>query len=225
MKREILILCCCLFTVLFTGCKDKDVVYVRKAGTLATLIPAAKKYELRTLKLAGKLNGSDIRFIREMAGCDIYDNKTSGKLAVLDLSKANIVEGGDADYYAVLYKKMLKTSNNSIGMLMFYACERLTSVILPNNITSIEENAFFDTRLTSITIPESVTFINNYAFNSTRLEEIYSANSVPPKCLSASFNGVNQASCTLYVPVGSLEAYKNANEWEDFKNIVEKVTP
>ncbi len=49
---------------------------------------------------------------------------------------------------------------------------RLTSVILPNTITSIGENAFYGNRLTSLSIPNSVTNIGNSAFVSNRLTEL-----------------------------------------------------
>ena len=42
---------------------------------------------------------------------------------------------------------------------VFYNCKHLTSIILPNSITSIGINAFKDCPLTSIHIPSSVTEI------------------------------------------------------------------
>ena len=53
---------------------------------------------------------------------------------------------------------------------MFYGCESLTSVTIPNSVTKIEGYAFFTcTNLTSITIPSSVTYIGAYAFNACSL--------------------------------------------------------
>ena len=45
--------------------------------------------------IEGPINGSDIRIIREMAGVDYIEKETDGILEYLDLSNANIVEGGD----------------------------------------------------------------------------------------------------------------------------------
>ncbi len=55
---------------------------------------------------------------------------------------------------------------NSIGDFAFFACNRLTSVTIPNSVTSIGESAFDScTGLSSIIIPNSVTTIGEDAFN------------------------------------------------------------
>jgi hypothetical protein len=46
----------------------------------------------------------------------------------------------------------------------FNYCTGLTSVTIPNSVTSIEEGAFLGTGLTSVTIPNSVTHIGDGAF-------------------------------------------------------------
>jgi len=44
------------------------IVHVEKAGTLASLIDPAMKYKITNLTVTGELNGTDIRYIRLMAG-------------------------------------------------------------------------------------------------------------------------------------------------------------
>ena len=52
-----------------------------------------------------------------------------------------------------------------IGSSAFADCSSMTSVIIPNSVTSIGGGAFYDcTSLTSVTIPNSVTSIGDYAF-------------------------------------------------------------
>ena len=44
---------------------------VDEAGTLPSKISASEKYLITNLKIVGKINGTDLKFIREMAGCDV----------------------------------------------------------------------------------------------------------------------------------------------------------
>ncbi len=59
----------------------------------------------------------------------------------------------------------IPNSVTSIGKSAFYGCTGLTSVTIPNSVTNIGSNAFYRcTGLTSITIPNSVTSIGVQAF-------------------------------------------------------------
>ena len=62
----------------------------------------------------------------------------------------------------------IPNSVTSIGDFAFGACRNLTSISLPNSVTTIGEGAFYNcTGLTSITIPNSVTSIGKDAFSNT----------------------------------------------------------
>jgi len=52
----------------------------------------------------------------------------------------------------------------SIGTDAFSLCGNLTSITIPNSVTTIKRNAFSSSGLTSITIPNSVTTIEEYVF-------------------------------------------------------------
>ncbi len=59
----------------------------------------------------------------------------------------------------------IPNSVTSIGNSVFYGCSNLTSVTIPNSVTSIGHNAFNGcSGLTSVTIPDSVTSIGNSVF-------------------------------------------------------------
>ena len=141
-------------------------IKLEKAGTLPDRIASSKKYKITNLKIIGEINGTDLRMIREMAGRDYIGNSTDGKLSVLDLSEAKIVEGGDCYYYDYNYYDYYYTSNDVIGSYAFYGCSGLTSLTLPAGITWIGDYAFSGcSGLTSLTLPAGITEIGYRAFD------------------------------------------------------------
>jgi hypothetical protein len=52
------------------------------------------------------------------------------------------------------------------------------------------------------------------------LEEVICRAAVPPVLYSNAFNPRGYVQATLYVPNGSVEAYKTANEWKRFETII-----
>ncbi len=134
-------------------------VTLTEAGTLPEKIASDQKYTITSLKVSGPINGTDVGYLREMAGMDAKGYSTAGKLADLDLTDASIVEGGEC-YYRNYYAK-----NDTLGDYMFYGCG-LTSVKIPNSVTRIGENAFcYCQSLTSVTIPNSVKSIGHKVFD------------------------------------------------------------
>ena len=139
-----------------------------KAGTLPDRIASSKKYKITNLKIVGEINGTDLKFIREMAGCDYDGKETDGKLSILDLSDAKIVEGGSA-YYSDRDDGFIYTSNDKLGDYVFFDCSGLTSLTLPSSVTKIGCYALLNCiGLTSLTLPSSVTEIGEHAFLNCR---------------------------------------------------------
>ena len=139
-----------------------------KAGTLPDRIASSKKYKITNLKIVGEVNGTDLKFIREMAGCDFNGKETDGKLSILDLSDAKIVEGGSA-YYSDRDDGFICTSNDKLGDYVFNGCSGLTSLTLPSSVTKIGCYALSNCiGLTSLTLPSSVTEIGEHAFLNCR---------------------------------------------------------
>jgi hypothetical protein len=140
-------------------------VNVTTAGTLSTLIDPAKKLLITDLTVTGPLNGTDIRYIREMAGRNVEGKPTDGKLLNLDLSGANIVAGGDC--YLSHPSNNLVTEKDWISIYMFQGCIGLKTIKLPTTLSQINSDAFsMCIELTSITIPDGVKIIGSGAFSS-----------------------------------------------------------
>ena len=140
-----------------------------KAGTLADKIGKNKKYKITNLKIVGEINGSDLKFVRDMAGGSFRDEGIVGKLSVLDLSEAKIIKGGSFYYSPNGSYDEYYTTDDAIGSYAFYECCELKSLKLPSGVTEIGSFAFkYCSRLTSLTLPSSVTEIGSSAFEGCR---------------------------------------------------------
>ena len=126
-----------------------DTLTVEQAGQLALLLPDSLIGEIGALQVSGPINGTDLLRIRELAGRDLYDNQTKGCLKSLDLSKAQIVEGGT---YMVENGVSLTTSTDCLPKKAFYGCKWLQEIILPEGLRSYGDGALaLCSRLNNIT--------------------------------------------------------------------------
>ena len=152
---------------LLVSAQAKRTIHVEIADTLHDLISDEEKYEIEELTLTGRINGTDIILLRDMAGIK-YDyhiySKSGGKLKKLDLSEVTIVSGGYS--YEIKINgdwEEIVTNDNCLSQYVFNYSE-LSEIVIPNNVTSIGDCAFFGCNLTSINIPNSVTSIGEDAF-------------------------------------------------------------
>lgn len=78
-----------------------DTIHCAEAGQLPSLLNSVQRLNIGRLCVTGSLNGSDIRFLRQMAGCILTTDGSSwrGALSHLDLSDAHIV-ADTACYYS-----------------------------------------------------------------------------------------------------------------------------
>ena len=103
----------------------------------------------------------------------------------------------------------------------FVGCTNLISVKIPSSVTSIGAFAFgWCKALPSVTIPSSVTSIEELAFDfCDNLTSVTSLNPIPPDIDRDGLGRGLPENITLYVPNGSIDAYRNAAGWKDFGRI------
>ena len=104
----------------------------------------------------------------------------------------------------------------------FYLDGKLaTEIEIPEGVTTINDYQLaYNPTTTKYTLPASLTTIKAKAFrNNSALTTIVCAAVVPPTCGVDVFKNV-PTSCTVYVPAGSVDAYKAANGWKGFANIL-----
>ena len=97
---------------------------------------------------------------------------------------------------------------------------------IPNGVVVIGNEAFESGMAGQLYLPASVTTIEESAFaNCSSISSIYSLNTIPPSMYTGSsfMHSFANVSMTIpvYVPAGCVEAYQNAQGWNEFENIVE----
>ena len=149
---------------------DKDAYFV-EAGRLSEIIPESKKYEITTLRLYGQINSSDVRYLRQMAGVDGWAD-TNGKLAILDISNVNVVEGGDG--YDTRCAGWQYNSTNLFGNDAFSNCRSLEEIYLPEGLKRVSDGLLRDCqKLRKVQLPASTSAIGGWTFyNSPQLKDI-----------------------------------------------------
>lgn len=133
-------------------------------------------------------------------GCYAFCN-CSG-LTSITVASANINYDSRDNCNAIIY-----TENNTL----IAGCK---NTIIPNSVTSIGENAFYNcTDLTSVTIPDSVTSIGDDAFQGcSNLTSVTCLAKTPPTICSGTFSTYG----TLHVLEGYKDAYAAKDYWKNF---------
>ena len=111
-----------------------------------------------------------------------------------------------------------------IEIIPYYAfgqCDLQDTLTLPSSILQIHEQAFYaNNKLSAVVLPAKLEQIRDWAFcGCSSLYYIYSPNPEPPQISSNAFDGVEKNECALVVPEGSVDAYRNAEGWREFKRI------
>ena len=130
--------------------------------------------------------------------------------------------GFGAFYNCYALTSVSMPSATTIGEQAFYYCSALTSVDMPS-VTTIGVSAFSSCdALASVDIPASVTTIGDRAFAwCSGLTSVYCHWDEPLEC-EPEFTSEVLMNATLYVPTGTVDAYRSVFPWSEFLNIEEK---
>ncbi len=188
-------------------CSQNLTVHVETPGTLSSLLEEEELNASILLSISGNLNGTDIKYLRELYGYNSLEEGTPMKdvlLTRLSLEEAKIVEGGEAYFFNPTSSmpeeaSLLYTENDTIGPYMFSYCPSMEFVVLP----------------------KSTKYIGSFAFaNVENPGIIESPLATPPACDETALYNMEEK--TLVVPDGCKEAYSEKKIWEQFGRILEK---
>ena len=98
----------------------------------------------------------------------------------------------------------------------------INSVTIPSNVTVIGDRAFLCcSNLKFVTIGSGVTSIGQRAFADCGLTSITINATTPPTLSSSAFTNTNN--CPIYVPAGSVTAYKTATNWSSLASRIQAI--
>lgn len=125
------------------------------------------------------------------------------------------IGSGSFGWCTSLTELVLPESLESLGDYSFMECQSLADVYLPEGLLYLGWTAFQSSAITTITLPSSLSSMGGQVFdNCTNLEWVRIKADTPP-----STNGFHPISSSvsypIYVPAGTLDAYKTANCWEN----------
>lgn len=144
---------------------------------------------------------------------------------------------GDNAFSSCGFKTLTLPPNiTRIGESAFYSCENLKSLTLSPSLTSIGDNAFaqWDNLLRTLTIPSGLTSIDSLMYGITdfdryiphsifphKIRTVYVAWQTPIPAGRFFDDFYDLSMCTLYVPLGTKQAYSGTEVWREFGEIKE----
>ena len=119
-----------------------------------------------------------------------FDTNGDGELSYKEAAQVKVIEGSYSKSFFGDYAIAVKSFDElqyfvnlkTIGYYAFNGCSSLTSITIPDGVTSIGNSAFEGcSSLTSITIPDGVVSIGGEAFRGCyNIKEVYCQSVIPP---------------------------------------------
>ena len=122
---------------------------------------------INALKVIGPINGKDIAVLRMLGGREEEDCEvvSLARMTYLDLYDATICTDPDNICFNRDGNNDYVEEDNVIPEHMFWMLDKLQTVILPKNVTKIDDNAFYDClNIETIVVGDATTEIGDNAF-------------------------------------------------------------
>lgn len=149
-------------------------------------------------------------------GKSTFDGCTSLAAATLPEGLQSIGEYAFQNCSALTSIKIPGTVK-TVGMCSFQDCSGLASLELAEGVQKLGSSAFRDcSALTQVTLPASLTEVGIRVFGGHGPSIVFTSLATTPPDHNGGYPLGELAGVTLYVPQGSLEAYKSAFGWKDY---------
>lgn len=110
------------------------------------------------------------------------------------------------------------------GGSSFSSCRRITSVTIPDSVTTIGSYTFYTcTSLRNVTIGSGVTSIGSAAFAYTNSITSFTCNAVTPPTVGSGILTNASANLVIYVPSASVNTYKSASGWSTYADRIQAI--
>ena len=132
------------------------------------------------------------------------------------------IEKGAFNNCSSLLSVDIPSSVTIIEASTFDSCSALSSVTIPNSVNTISVYAFRAcVSLPRVTIPENVQYLGAMAFIECSALTRVDVMAVSPPIVDGNPFQDSSSDLLIYVPSGSLNAYKEAQYWKMWNNVVE----
>ena len=171
----------------------------------------------------GSLFSVGSAILRYSSGSDNRDYVYRDSVRKIELGNGVTSIGNNAFYYCYSLTSITIPDGVTSVEGAFYYCYSLTSITIPDGVTSIGSQTFHNCySLASITIPDGVTSIGTYAFNNCYGVAFYDFSnhtSVPTLANTNAFTNIS-ADCQIRVPASLVDEWKAATNWSTYANYI-----